>query len=1361
MPITVRIMLGEMNAKDFGQVAASVLIPACLILLGASKCYTISLRPGTSRKCALALMFALLALFGSYLLGAINKFLTATPYYFISNLLTLIVSLGLAVTALVLGIKGLGDFAKSPGQYVQGRPQAGWAIAMSLFLLLFAGLGIVQGIRHRAANAFLKPIPVVSGTMLKFADYNFRFRAPEHPWVAVAAGTINKDSKAAFMRVNPEMYFIILPEALGADMTSKQLAELGKAHVSSAASSSEVVQETPLSVNNLNGILVETDAQVGKFHAFYVQWYMATNGYAYQLMGYGKIDDRQRIESGVREILPGFALIDPARIADSKSHSFSTNYISPSHFYTVTVAHTDWHDFPALKESFPEAEFGASQGDSCFVVLPVWLGNQKVDMDVLAAGLLTTMNITYPDDDFTHRQIQGNENQSSLQVDYQRTIDNSLYRYRIKITHAGEFAYLAAAWTKRNEENADSVLSDALNRIKISPPTNSLSSNVMVFSDRDRKNQSRLLNETGLNYFNSAQYKRALPLFHAANVIAGTNSDYICNLLLTFSRLDQPKEGLNFLASQPTNLMADPNIVSFEAYFQSKCSLTEAAITNYARIFSAGYRSETDFKDYINLLIDNRQYDRALAEVDRYLQAGDTLSIRLLKAGVYRDKKNYGQAIAILKAEHDNAPFNAKITEQLIEAMLDAGQPNEALVYANDLVTNDRDSYLPYYLKAQCEINLKWYREAKESLEQANKLEAANEDVKSDLTYVSGLLGEGSNSMLKDPIEPILLPEILTNHMSTVPTNDYARDFGAFYKQRIKALSYGTNNEFKTTDYLLIHVVDAVGVAAYSTYQVGFDPLGEDIFVNDARVLSAAGETMTTVKSSDCYVIDDTTYGKVSSQKILNIPIAGLKAGCDVSLVITRRSGGNQEGFPFLEHCFSESYPVLTSGVFIRGDGSRLKIRTSPGIDREHFKDGIYWAITNPMVDWSEPLQPPSQTYLPMIWISDGGSDWAKLATNYLASIQDRLLPDETLKLKARQLVAGLDDNSSKISALSRFVQTNCTYKAIEFGRHSRTPRAATDTLRNSYGDCKDHAVLLQQLLKDADIPANLTLISSINPVQVDLPSLDQFNHMIVEIPLKNGERFIDGTDKASDLACVPPLGLAGQQALVLNPDNPHLVKLSDYSTNASAIEVLQHGFLRETNDLALDETLNLTGVHAAYLREYLLGISPAYRQESLQRDMGLSHAVMTKCDIASLEDPKQPLQISCSLIFKNQFHSIPRGHVGTLPGGLERFYLTATPVNKRATPFEITTPLRIHFKITFDLPKDYHLIEKSEPGKKLDPRFITFESQHELQDAKLSLRYQIQLLVGRYKAADYSSYWETMEQVHSLMDYEVNLQAD
>ena len=245
-------------------------------------------------------------------------------------------------------------------------------------------------------------------------------------------------------------------------------------------------------------------------------------------------------------------------------------------------------------------------------------------------------------------------------------------------------------------------------------------------------------------------------------------------------------------------------------------------------------------------------------------------------------------------------------------------------------------------------------------------------------------------------------------------------------------------------------------------------------------------------------------------------------------------------------------------------------------------------------------------------------------------------------------------------------MQTNCTYKAIEFCRHSRISQKAADTLRNSYGDCKDHAVLLEQMLNCAGIPANLALISTEDPLETDLPSLDQFNHMIVAVQQNGFERFIDTTDKGSDQVAALPIGLAEHYALVLNLTNPHLTKLSAYSNDASCINVQQHVTLLEKTDLSIEQTIALTGVHGAYLRDYLQGLQPTYRQEFLQREMGMADAAISRCEIESLANPSQPLKIKCSFTLKNRFRKTQNGLTGSMHGGIERYYLSTQPVNNR-----------------------------------------------------------------------------------------------
>jgi transglutaminase-like putative cysteine protease len=62
-------------------------------------------------------------------------------------------------------------------------------------------------------------------------------------------------------------------------------------------------------------------------------------------------------------------------------------------------------------------------------------------------------------------------------------------------------------------------------------------------------------------------------------------------------------------------------------------------------------------------------------------------------------------------------------------------------------------------------------------------------------------------------------------------------------------------------------------------------------------------------------------------------------------------------------------------------------------------------------------------------------------------------------------------------------------------------PNPAKDIIANRYGDCKDHALLAHLLFRACNIESRLVLVSTDDPVEPDLPSTGQFDHMIVHLP--------------------------------------------------------------------------------------------------------------------------------------------------------------------------------------------------------------------------------------------------------------------
>lgn len=1353
------LWFAEVTPTDAGRVAGQAFVWIAL-LAGTLKCWSISRRPTTNTKCALALMLMLLGFLVAASVGLFAQSIGSSPVIVAVRGLLGLMMLGLIVTAIVFAILGLIEFARPPRVFIQGRAQAIWTLALAGVMVSIAGAGFVSVIlRNSGPSARTgKSRP---GQLLTFDDLNFCFRTPDHPWVSFDPAKFNRESKVGFMRRLPEAYILVIAERIGSgsDFTATQLAEIGKAHLQATAQSSRILSETPWRTNGLDGLLIETEAQLTQYSLYYLHWYVATNGYAYQLVGYGRFQDRQRLAGEFRQMFSRFELVDPNRVASAGGAAFRTNFVSQHHDYTVCLTNSPWHTYASLEKHLPDAEFGASRGDSCLAVVPVLLGPEKPESEAVTAALLATLSIAYPNEALTNRKQLTEGDLHGVQFDFSRDVDGQTFRYRLKILQQERRAYLVAAWSQRHGPEA--ILDDALGRVQFINSAFRLLSVDDPLTPQEQKTRAFVLNQAGLHHFNSGEYDKALPLFCAATRANSQESLYPRNALRTWGHLERPKEALEFIAAQPASLLAVPEVRAWQAHFQAQAAFTELALTNFASLFAEGYRSDLHFAEYVNLLNLQRQYDAALVQVEKYLEKEDSISGRLLEADIYRLQRDFPKAIAVLKAQHEKAPFNSQVAGALAEISLQAGLAKEALAISQEMVKANRDSAYAQYLKGRSELALKWYREAKTSFEAAVKLAPANKDIASYLDHVSGLIGEGNNTSIKEPIEMVALPAALTNSPIVPAPEGYAKGYGAYYDRRLVALAWEPGKELRTTDYMLVRVLDASGVSAFSTVQITFDPLGQQMFVNEVRVMDSSGKTISTGNLADYYVLDDRSGSVASQKKVLNIPIPGLQPGCQLAIILTRRELGTAAEFPFLEHFFSRPFPARDSALFVRAPAHRLRYRSSPAREPQALEDGLCWRVADPLVARWEPLQPPAATYLPLVLIADASSQWLALSSNYLASIADRLVPDVSVQEQARTLTAGLANDEAKIVTLTHHVQTNYTYKAIEFGRRARIPNKPAEIVRNKYGDCKDHAVLLQQMLQAVGVPARLVLASHRGPLQEDLPSLDQFDHMLLFVPGRPAGSFLDCTDKGGDAALSIPPGLASRSVLVLDPPNPRFAVIPGYPSDASTIEEQRHLRLVDLSDLAVEETLTLTGPHAAYMRGFMQQVPASSRRLWFQRQAGLAEVELSDFIAEPLETPCAPLRLYCAYTLRQQFHRSNNRLSGILRAGVERAYLTADPVDNRLTPFEVTIPLHLRSSVSLAVPGGFSAEQPSSSAPKFDPRFADCRSSFRIDGPRVNLEFQCSLPAGKFSPSDYAAYRATMAQALSMLEREVTLKPD
>ncbi len=161
-------------------------------------------------------------------------------------------------------------------------------------------------------------------------------------------------------------------------------------------------------------------------------------------------------------------------------------------------------------------------------------------------------------------------------------------------------------------------------------------------------------------------------------------------------------------------------------------------------------------------------------------------------------------------------------------------------------------------------------------------------------------------------------------------------------------------------------------------------------------------------------------------------------------------------------------------------------------------------------------------------------SDWKDMGLWYEQLSRERRQPDESVRAKASELVAGTKDQKTQIEKLAAFVQQEIRYVSIQIGIGGYQPHRASEILANRYGDCKDKATLLAALLSCLGIDSYY-LIVNIEPrvVKENAPvSLYWFNHVILGIKLPD-EKLYEGSEA---VISIPGLG----RLLIFDPTMPH-----------------------------------------------------------------------------------------------------------------------------------------------------------------------------------------------------------------------------
>jgi transglutaminase-like putative cysteine protease len=142
---------------------------------------------------------------------------------------------------------------------------------------------------------------------------------------------------------------------------------------------------------------------------------------------------------------------------------------------------------------------------------------------------------------------------------------------------------------------------------------------------------------------------------------------------------------------------------------------------------------------------------------------------------------------------------------------------------------------------------------------------------------------------------------------------------------------------------------------------------------------------------------------------------------------------------------------------------------------------------------------------------------------NWYILLQKNLNQTENIKLKnlADSLTLNCKTEDEKVEKIFYWVQDNIAYVAFEDGFGGFIPRDASTVCNRKYGDCKDMASIIKEMLRIVGVKAYLGWLGSrdIPYTYVELPTPAVDNHMIAGYKNNKGNWvFLDGTGKKAPI---------------------------------------------------------------------------------------------------------------------------------------------------------------------------------------------------------------------------------------------------
>ena len=260
----------------------------------------------------------------------------------------------------------------------------------------------------------------------------------------------------------------------------------------------------------------------------------------------------------------------------------------------------------------------------------------------------------------------------------------------------------------------------------------------------------------------------------------------------------------------------------------------------------------------------------------------------------------------------------------------------------------------------------------------------------------------------------------------------------------------------------------------------------------------------------------------------------------------------------------------------------------------------------------------------------------------WYASLVDQIDTNDLQKVYkiANDITKSLPTKREKAEAIFHWVQNNINYVAFEDGLGGFIPRGAASVCDKRYGDCKDMANLLYEMLNHVGIEAYRTWIGTRDRPytysQVPTPMVD--NHMITTAIIDGETIFLDGTDSYVPFGMPSAFTQTKEALLGINNTTFKLITVPVQKAEQSVTDVNTAIHIKDDMFIVSEKRLLSGYEKVEFITDYLYKKATKTEEEFLNTTLALGNNKTSYNNITkqNFDNKRNPLELSYNLTIDN-----------------------------------------------------------------------------------------------------------------------------